>query len=299
MRKLVAGGVCWLFAAAALADPRIELGSASAQPGQTVTIQMRLTNGAACYAGVSATIQAPDSVSLSSVTRGALLANTSFSLFYQDAPAWLARHISVVAVSASNRFTDSGALLSMALSVSSNAIPGEYPLRFLSQALDPAVNSCHSLAGTNGVPVIHTVSDGWLSILRPASPEDSNGNGIPDAWEIAHFGVVTNVSNTTDYDGDGLSDYYEWLAGTNPKDDQSCVMIEEAGTESDSNRAFFVTWYSIANRTYRIERSCELTLTNGFTTIVSNVAATPPLNTYADPAAPGQGALFYRVVLEP
>jgi len=43
---------------------------------------------------------------------------------------------------------------------------------------------------------------------------DANGNGIPDAWELAYFGHL--VSGTGDFDGDGVSDLQEYLDGTNP-----------------------------------------------------------------------------------
>ncbi len=45
---------------------------------------------------------------------------------------------------------------------------------------------------------------------------DTDGDGIPDAWEFRYFGNLTTASATSDYDLDGLSDYGEYLAGTNP-----------------------------------------------------------------------------------
>ncbi|HOG52156.1 MAG TPA: hypothetical protein PKY10_16325, partial [Lentisphaeria bacterium] len=45
---------------------------------------------------------------------------------------------------------------------------------------------------------------------------DANDNGIADWWELHYFGDLTTADNTTDYEGDGLSDLYEFLAGTDP-----------------------------------------------------------------------------------
>lgn len=49
---------------------------------------------------------------------------------------------------------------------------------------------------------------------------DSDGDGIPDAWESFWFSDYPNplalAGVDTDYDLDGLSDYYEWLAGSDP-----------------------------------------------------------------------------------
>ncbi|MDP6810988.1 MAG: S8 family serine peptidase [Kiritimatiellia bacterium] len=55
----------------------------------------------------------------------------------------------------------------------------------------------------------------WVS-----SGNDSDGDGIPDAWEYYWFGrhasPLAEASQFTDFDGDGLSDYGEWLAHANP-----------------------------------------------------------------------------------
>lgn len=44
---------------------------------------------------------------------------------------------------------------------------------------------------------------------------DSNGNGIPDWWEMQYFGNL-NQTALGDYDGDGVNNLDEYLEGTNP-----------------------------------------------------------------------------------
>lgn len=46
-------------------------------------------------------------------------------------------------------------------------------------------------------------------------PIDWNGDGIPDGWEWTQFGTLTN-SPDADNDGDGFSNYREYIAGTEP-----------------------------------------------------------------------------------
>lgn len=50
----------------------------------------------------------------------------------------------------------------------------------------------------------------------PPPPVDSDGDGIPDSWEIKNFGNLTTANATTDTDGDGLLDKDEYKYGTDP-----------------------------------------------------------------------------------
>ena len=46
--------------------------------------------------------------------------------------------------------------------------------------------------------------------------DDTDGDGLPDWWELKYFDDLTVTDGTIDSDGDGLNDYYEYLAGTSP-----------------------------------------------------------------------------------
>jgi len=45
---------------------------------------------------------------------------------------------------------------------------------------------------------------------------DSDGDGIPDWWELEHFGGATNATADEDVDGDGLTNYWEYRLGSDP-----------------------------------------------------------------------------------
>ena len=47
---------------------------------------------------------------------------------------------------------------------------------------------------------------------------DSNRNGIPDGWELSYTNSLNVFTHDGDCDGDGLTDYEEYLLGTNPLD---------------------------------------------------------------------------------
>ena len=76
-------------------------------------------------------------------------------------------------------------------------------------------------AGQGGLyKLAFTASDGDLSAVRYAtltvfSGADADNDNMPDAWEELHFGD-TGRDGTLDFDGDGVSDYDEYLNGTDP-----------------------------------------------------------------------------------
>jgi hypothetical protein len=74
----------------------------------------------------------------------------------------------------------------------------------------PLVNS------TNFRVVISNAS-GVVTSSPVALWADSNGNGIPDWWEMQYFGNL-NQTASGDYDGDGVDNLNEYLEGTDPAD---------------------------------------------------------------------------------
>lgn len=63
-------------------------------------------------------------------------------------------------------------------------------------------------------------TDGELSAVRATTVivfpnDDRDGDGMPDAWELEHFGDLSR-DGTGDYDGDGISDLDEYLRDSDP-----------------------------------------------------------------------------------
>ncbi len=88
--------------------------------------------------------------------------------------------------------------------------------------------------------VTFTASDGILDdsqlvVLRVNTSDDTDGDGMPDAWEIEHFGTLDR-DGTGDFDGDGISDLDEFLNGTDPTHCNNAptvpvIQTPEIGTE--------------------------------------------------------------------
>ena len=133
-------------------------------------------------------------------------------------------------------------------------------------------------------------SAGAVAQATPSTTADSDGDGMPDWWELQNFGGVTNAVANEDADCDGMNNLEEYIAGTNPASTQAVFRVLAAAPSSHESRV--LEWVSATNRYYTIERSTNLTA--GFSPIDSWILGTPPLNSYTDAAAPG-ALSFYRV----
>jgi hypothetical protein len=109
---------------------------------------------------------------------------------------------------------------------------------------------------------IYSANCGWISLSNVSAvvqtdviaPGVLDTNGLPVAWELQNFGM-TGVDPNADPDGDGLSNLQEYLAGTDPKDPNSNLVITGLGIVPGNTQAT-VSWSSVLTRNYYLlERS--------------------------------------------
>ena len=135
---------------------------------------------------------------------------------------------------------------------------------------------------------------------------DTDSDSLPDSWEFTYFpkhvqywpydaDSLTNLFTTWDWDGDDFSDYCEYRAGTDPTSDVSYLYVSAVVTSYAGQ--FYVRWPSVAGRSYEMQRSTNL-VSAVFTNLLGGIAAAPPMNTYTDVTAGGQGPFLYRVRVE-
>ncbi len=117
---------------------------------------------------------------------------------------------------------------------------------------------------------------------------DTDGDGLSDGDEV-------NVTHTNpllaDTDGDGMSDWQEYVAGSSPTNSTSVFQITGIQTASGMN---MLTWTSATGKNYSVYRTTDLSWSS-FTTLVTNIAATPPSNTFTDAPPSSLTNFFYRV----
>jgi hypothetical protein len=62
-----------------------------------------------------------------------------------------------------------------------------------------------------------------IGASSPSDPNDTDGDGLPDAWELLHFGSLV-LSASGDADGDGISNLAEFIAGSDPLEQNNSVV---------------------------------------------------------------------------
>jgi hypothetical protein len=104
---------------------------------------------------------------------------------------------------------------------------------------------------------------GWISLSNTIafvqtdslSPGPLDSNGLPIAWELTYFGN-TGVDPNADPDGDGMSNYQEYVAGTDPTSAGSDLYI--SATAVAAGPTVTLTWKSTPTRLYYILKSSSL-----------------------------------------
>lgn len=158
---------------------------------------------------------------------------------------------------------------------------------------DPAGRLVGVRYGGNQV-LMHTYdAAGNLRGLGPPSTgTDTDQDGLDDTWEIQFFGNLGR-DGTGDFDQDGSSDLAEFLAGTNPGDAASALLLFREVVNGESTT--LVRWHSVAGRTYRLQYRDRLDVGN-WEDIPGDVVAGGAVAEKSE-SLPATGHRFYRVVL--
>jgi hypothetical protein len=113
---------------------------------------------------------------------------------------------------------------------------------------------------------------------------------------LQQYGLKTDgTADYADPDHDGRNNWQEWICGTNPTNAQSVLRMNSAAAGA---QGVTVSWQSVSNRSYSVERAGLLTVPTVFTPIASGIAGLPSATTFLDTNAAGRGPFLYRVQVE-
>jgi len=119
---------------------------------------------------------------------------------------------------------------------------------------------------------------------------DVDGDHIPDGWETQHgFNPTNSADALIDSDGDGMTAWQEYTAGTDPRDNTSYLKLEAARNGNGVTLSFNAT----STKTYTV-LSCERLGGNPWQRL-ADFAATPTnrVVTFSPPS--GLSERYYRL----
>jgi hypothetical protein len=171
-----------------------------------------------------------------------------------------------------------------------NLADGDFHL----QSSSPCINS-----GDNAYITDPTDLDGNSRILGGtvdigAYEYQTPVSEIPYAW-LDQYGlpIVAGI-DTSDLDGTGFTVYQDWVAGLNPTNPASVLVMKMPVVATNSTTGIKVTWQSVTGIPYFLQRSTNL-VSQPFSIIQSNINGQANTTSYTDTTATNIGPYFYRV----
>jgi hypothetical protein len=161
-----------------------------------------------------------------------------------------------------------GATFTASVAVTGNPLPMIYEWRQLTPRESNTISSRIAFATFTATNILVT-NQSWRVIVRNAANmnptafaqffvttlADSDSDGIPDTWESG-FGLnAADASDRTlDSDNDGMLNWQEYVAGTDPTDEFSYLKIDSVAIDGGVSLAFG----AISNRTYTVQYTDQL-----------------------------------------
>jgi len=115
---------------------------------------------------------------------------------------------------------------------------------------------------------------------------------ISYAWLQQYNLPIDGSRDLTDTDSDGLNNWQEWHAGTNPTNALSVLRLLSPAPGAPG---LVVSWQSVSGLNYFLERGIDLGTQPHFLPLATNIVGQPGTTTFTDTNAVGPGPFFYRV----
>ena len=130
----------------------------------------------------------------------------------------------------------------------------------------------------------------------PAELVDSDGDGMPDGWELAHSLNPTFNDANVDADQDGLTNWQEFIADTDPQSAADRLQLQSLlASTTSSNLTVTLGFPARSNKTYSVIYRAAAD-TGAWTQLLRvNSAPTNRAITMTDTIGLNEGARFYRL----
>ena len=168
---------------------------------------------------------------------------------------------------------------------------------FQLQSNSPCINSGDYYAFVFFIP------SGYIATDLDGNPRIVDGLVDMGAYEYQKPGFILPYywaqqyglpeDGTIDSDGDGINNWQEAVAGTDPTDATSVLKMLSVSNSPNGN---IVRWQSEANKLYCLQRSTNLLANPAFVSIYTNfLIPFPAILVFTDKTATNGGSYFYRV----
>ena len=170
----------------------------------------------------------------------------------------------------------------------------------------PATNT---IAILDGAVVSGSLSNNWLTVTNIGSGQHAiwssaalspSQTTLYNNWASAWFG--TNAANpaiagqTADADGDGMNNYSEFIAGTDPTNPESRFTVNISAPTPVNYSNFVISVSGQSGRSYTLERSLTLAPTAWSSVFASGILRSNQTLDLVDPSPPPTQA-FYKVMV--
>ena len=219
-----------------------------------------------------------------------------------SAPASLALLVDPIIVqSPLSQNVVAGGSITLSVSVTNTAtLPMGYRIRRNGTTLPTTVPGAYvtlnertayfTISGTNAAPPWTSYAIICTNIAKPSGNlsavatltyvTDTDGDGLPDEWESQYFGSATGANPNIDSDGDGMLNWQEYVAGTDPTNPASYLKIDSIAAGPAT-----LMFGALSNKTYTVQFT--ETLGSGPWTRLIDIAARPTnrIEIIVDPVA--------------
>lgn len=163
---------------------------------------------------------------------------------------------------------------------------------FRLQSNSPCINSGWNASAPVGFDLDGNPRTAGGTVDIGAYEFQSPSSVLSYAW-AQQFGLpIDGSADYLDSDSDRMNNWQKWIAGTVPTDALSALQLL---SPTNAAAGITVSWQSVSNRTYFLERATNLKTVPPFSLLTSNIVGQATTTSFTDTNAVSSGPFFYRV----